>query len=456
MANGLRREAFNQSSYDFWTGKYGIVNVKDFGAVGDGVHDDTAAIQAAIASIADVGGIVFLPSGKYAISSTLILGNGTTTSVSTQNGISVRGASAYSTSIEWVGAAGGQIAAIAGICQGNSFGDLTMDGKNIAEKGLEIVSGQYAQWEQLLIRNCDICLKLNTLSAVPSGQTGNCIGNKFEKLNIYPNAGTAITQTYGLWLDGFGAVGDSNNNDFPNTHILAEASYTTALRLGFCDFNSFGVMNVFGAIGLTNMYGLHIDGTVVANFPGANRFKMANFAGPILQSGTPGVNYVEFFDAADGETTVPSVSGLAGVSQNPLGGTNPVGFGAGAPVLAQVEMINFELTTTGSTQIVGVASALDGLYLATLYLRVLTAATVVTAIAYTGDETGTAYYYAQAQLSGGTAGTVLNAASLTVGSYVCVPIPLRYAAGATQKPSIYVTAGTANQVYASASIVKLA
>ena len=43
MAHGLRRTAFDQSSYAYWTGKYGVVNVKDFGAVGDGVHDDTAA-----------------------------------------------------------------------------------------------------------------------------------------------------------------------------------------------------------------------------------------------------------------------------------------------------------------------------------------------------------------------------------------------------------------------------
>ena len=38
MAHGLRRTAFDQSSYAYWTGKYGVVNVKDFGAVGDGVH----------------------------------------------------------------------------------------------------------------------------------------------------------------------------------------------------------------------------------------------------------------------------------------------------------------------------------------------------------------------------------------------------------------------------------
>ena len=38
-----------------------VVSVKDFGAVGDGVADDTAAIQAAINSIPGSGGTVFFP-----------------------------------------------------------------------------------------------------------------------------------------------------------------------------------------------------------------------------------------------------------------------------------------------------------------------------------------------------------------------------------------------------------
>ena len=47
-----------------------VVNVKDFGAVGDGITDDTVAIQAAIDS---VGKTVFLPSGTYLIKNTLVI-----------------------------------------------------------------------------------------------------------------------------------------------------------------------------------------------------------------------------------------------------------------------------------------------------------------------------------------------------------------------------------------------
>lgn len=55
------------------------LNVKDYGAVGDGVADDTAAIQATIAALPSVsfnigGGVIYLPAGTYKITSTLSFG----------------------------------------------------------------------------------------------------------------------------------------------------------------------------------------------------------------------------------------------------------------------------------------------------------------------------------------------------------------------------------------------
>jgi polygalacturonase len=44
-----------------------VRNVKDYGAYGDGSHDDTAAIQAAINSLPTTGGVVQIPAGTYMI-----------------------------------------------------------------------------------------------------------------------------------------------------------------------------------------------------------------------------------------------------------------------------------------------------------------------------------------------------------------------------------------------------
>jgi hypothetical protein len=54
-----------------------MLNVKIYGAVGDGVTDDTAAIQAAIDGVSDAGGIIYIPTGDYKITSTLNLLRGT-------------------------------------------------------------------------------------------------------------------------------------------------------------------------------------------------------------------------------------------------------------------------------------------------------------------------------------------------------------------------------------------
>jgi hypothetical protein len=49
-----------------------VVSVKDFGAVGDGVADDTAAIQAAITSLGETkGGTVYFPAGTYLTTSNI-------------------------------------------------------------------------------------------------------------------------------------------------------------------------------------------------------------------------------------------------------------------------------------------------------------------------------------------------------------------------------------------------
>lgn len=49
-----------------------FVNVKDFGAKGDGSTIDTAAIQSAIDSVRQLGGTVFFPSGIYLVNASIL------------------------------------------------------------------------------------------------------------------------------------------------------------------------------------------------------------------------------------------------------------------------------------------------------------------------------------------------------------------------------------------------
>jgi hypothetical protein len=44
-----------------------VLDVRNYGAFGDGVHDDTAAIQAAINALPTDGGTVYVPAGTYMI-----------------------------------------------------------------------------------------------------------------------------------------------------------------------------------------------------------------------------------------------------------------------------------------------------------------------------------------------------------------------------------------------------
>jgi hypothetical protein len=72
------------------------VNVRDFGAVGDGVTDETEAFQKALDSLGAVGGVVYVPQGQYRFSGSLNVPQGATlrgpwNSVTAHNGCRDKG-----------------------------------------------------------------------------------------------------------------------------------------------------------------------------------------------------------------------------------------------------------------------------------------------------------------------------------------------------------------------------
>ena len=99
------------------------------------------------------------------------------------------------------------------------------------------------------------------------------------------------------------------------------------------------------------------------------------------------------------------------------------------------------LTTTNPTNIVTFTPAAAGNYNCNLYARIITGSTVITAVVTWTDVTGAQTY------------TWLTGSTQSTGSYVFMPVFINSAA--SQAITITVTAGTANQIYATAAITAM-
>ena len=69
-----------------------FINVREYGAAGDGERDDAPAIQKAIDTAAQTGGTVFFPVGRYRVCKTLTVPGGKLTPKLKPNWITLRGA----------------------------------------------------------------------------------------------------------------------------------------------------------------------------------------------------------------------------------------------------------------------------------------------------------------------------------------------------------------------------
>lgn len=173
-------------------------DVKAYGAVGDGVTDDSAAIQGAINAAKVAGGIVLLGAATYAIASTLTcILNG-----STDKGVQILGEGvAFSpnsltsrnpaTTLKWTGGAGGTVLSV-----GNGHVDISavqVDcNAGLANIGILATDLQHSHWADVL-------------SYAPAvwaykflAHAAGCYENLFEHVGSAPGTGTGA----GCLLDG--------------------------------------------------------------------------------------------------------------------------------------------------------------------------------------------------------------------------------------------------------------
>jgi hypothetical protein len=179
------------------------VSVKDFGAVGDGVTDDTAAIQAAFLAVGD-GGKVYFPEGTYITSSPIKIGNG--------NARYICGAGRYKTKIE------NSSSVIFNLGDANDASDSVVEHLNIRSRtgGGHCFDVKFSL-SKFSLRDC-VVRQDNPAKSLWYQVTGFSGGNTFERLHL--TAASSGTMTTNPWYH----VSNEITNGFVFRDIRADYS----------------------------------------------------------------------------------------------------------------------------------------------------------------------------------------------------------------------------------------
>lgn len=240
------------------------VSVKDFGAVGDGVIDDTDAIQTAITYATTLPGkIIYFPAGTYIITSGLTV---TGSVILKGEGSGYPGWTGFSASkgtiLKYTGSAGATMLIITLANSSVGVEDISFDGDNSAANGIQLIGVVYGKFSNIHIYNCT-----NVGLEITGGSTTTASWNVFTNLSI--NA--APTSYAALWVRGGVTTGNACHNTFIGT-ALKFTGTAHGLVLGACDNNQF--LNTYiwcPPTGVTG-YGVYVDPTEVSNFPVNNSF----------------------------------------------------------------------------------------------------------------------------------------------------------------------------------------
>jgi len=200
------------------------VNVKWFGAKGDGKTDDTAALQAAISSLGTGGGTVSLPGGNYAISAPLTIGDGDSgEKVSSTHGVKLIGMGggfshnvAAATTIKATAEIDNMLV-LRGRISDCEIGGIYFNANNKAKTCLSLNSFSGCYFHNVKAMGfTDIGIK----AIAGTAPTGNYnIYNRFESVNV-----TCLSdKTTGILFDGH--YGDHNDTWLT---VLSDCRFDTA------------------------------------------------------------------------------------------------------------------------------------------------------------------------------------------------------------------------------------
>lgn len=225
-----------------------VFNVRAHGALGDGVTNDYAAIQAAIdAAEENGGGYVYFPAGRYSINSTLVLNKssiilcGAGASYNADIGTLTGG-----TIILWAGAAGGTVVKFSPVegasnqaLKGVGLQRLSIDCAALAGIGLQLLSVQGSYFTDLYIKNPTV-VGLDTNVVTTLGEERGVTRSLFARITLRMIDGDGANGI-GIRCDG-DSVANTSNNDFVGISMLHR--HGIGMKLLNCDGLRFFGLNV--------------------------------------------------------------------------------------------------------------------------------------------------------------------------------------------------------------------
>jgi hypothetical protein len=169
-----------------WLRQYsGALNVRWFGAVGDGVADDYSSITNALGTSSGSSPVkgIYIPDGTYNTSGQILV---------TTEGMSIKGESPEKTVIQYTGGSVGGVVYIQGVTYNNfNVENLTINGNASSQFALHVKQANHSTFRNLRLRN-----------VVASGLFADfCVTSLFENLSTSSNEDPwVVTPATGIML----------------------------------------------------------------------------------------------------------------------------------------------------------------------------------------------------------------------------------------------------------------
>lgn len=227
-----------------------VVSVKDFGAVGDGVTDDTAAIQAAF----NVAGAIYIPPGTYKVTSTLtFIGNS-----------EIFGAGPGVSILKWYGSNTGTVLQDSSVATTSNINlnvilrDFEIDGNSYATGstfGLKCYRVGKALFDNLYIHDCGSSLLRWGYSQADSSDivVSNCRLEYARAGDACQGVGTNVTirdcTVFSAGDTAYALLADTSPTTNPSTLYSKNVSFINCVAVG--QYNSSGVYTGSGGVAQT-------------------------------------------------------------------------------------------------------------------------------------------------------------------------------------------------------------